>query len=318
MGQSSIVSTATSFELIITHAGLTPVHYVDIAQCLSIINRRSYRQGMNYAVQSIEVFAGDGANMSIGIIPTTWVADNATTKAFESWKDQRAEVLKEQPSLKAKWSDFKIFLDSAHAALGVAGNETPVDIVGNGFNLGTWDISQYVCPLPGADQADAGDASEVTFHVVGDHIPTGNFDPSSSTSVGLVKAYAASRALPLAPDPATEGQYVTGFYNVNALPDEMQEDVMANVADRNSFPPYDVNDYPGGDTNAPTAQWVDTLILNNYGDASAQFSDSSPPFVAPFGLLRFYIDNSEEDNALIIRVNCVPGNYKGVLAERGV
>ncbi len=317
MGQSSIVSTTTKIAFKYTMNPLAPTKYVDLAQCLSIINRRSYRQGMNYAVAGIEAISVQGGRVAVSIVPTTWIADNATTKAFASWKEQRAEVLKEQPSLKAKWSDFKIFMDATHSTAGVAANLTPYDGVGL-YNLGEWDASQYVVPLPGADQAAAGDAKEVTFHVTGNHTPAATFEVASTTSVGLIKAYAASRALPLAPDPATEGQYISGFYNVNSLPDELSEDVMANVADRNDNPPYDLNDYPGGDTNAPYPQFVDTMIVRDWGDATQYSSDTVGPFIAPLGLVRFNFADFTEDSDVIVILNLVPGSYKGVLAERGL
>ncbi len=318
MGQSSIVSTSTRIEFGIQYNPLAPRYYFDLAQCLSIVNRRSYRQGMNYAIGSIEVFGDNSGTVAIQTVPHTWVADNATTKAFEAWKDQRAEVLKEQPSLKAKWSDFKIYLDATHAQAGVVGNITPVDASGNPYVLGEWDSSQYVTPLPGAAQALTGDANEVTFHVVGDHIPAGNFDPSTSTSVGLIKAYAASRARVLAPDPVPVGQYISGFYNVDSLPDETQQDVMSNVANHNDEPPYSVPDYPGGDIQAPTPEFVDALIVRNWGDASTFSSDTSRSFVAPLGLVCLNINGFEVDSALTVLVNLVPGDYKGVLAERGL
>jgi hypothetical protein len=318
MGQSSIVSTTTKLEYGITYNPLAPRHYIDLAQCLSIVNRRSYRQGMNYAVASIEVFAATGGNVAVQTIPHTWVADNATTKAYEAWREQRAEVLKEQPSLKARWSDFKLFMDATHSTAGVAGNMIPHDASGIAYNVGEWDASQYVVPLPGADQAAAGDAKEVTFHVTGNHTPAGTFEVATTTSVGLIKAYAASRALPLAPDPATEGQYISGFYNVNSLPDELSEDVMANVADHNDNPPYDLNDYPGGDANAPTPEFIDGLIVRNWGDASQSSSDTCGPFIAPFGLICLNINQFTADTSITVLVNLVPGKYKGILAERGV
>lgn len=319
MGQSSIVSTST--KIVFEHEidGASDTVYADIAQCLSIINRRSYRQGMNYAVGGIEAISLKGGRVAVSIIPTTWVADNATTKAFESWKDQRALALKNEPSLKAKWSDFKIFMDATHSTAGVAGNITPWDGVG-AYTLGDWDASQYVTPLPGADQAAAGDAKEVTFHVVGDHTPAGTFEVATTTSVGLIKAYAASRSVPLAPDPATQGQYSSGFYNVNSVPDEMQEDVMDNVVQHNDNPPYTILKYPGSELNAPYPQWVDTMIVRNWGDDTAGMysNDSMGPFVAPLGLLRFNLAGFSEGDKVILVVDLVPGNYKGILAERGL
>ncbi len=229
MGQSSIVSTTTKMMFKIVHNPLVISQTIDLAQCLSIVNRRSYRQAMNYAVAQIEVFSADGANVAVFTVPPTWIADNATTKAFETWKDQRAEVLREQPSLKAKWSDFKIFLDDIHSTAGVAGNLTPVDGKEDLYLLGEWENSQYVLPLPGASQVAEGDAQEVKFHVVGNHVPAGLFD-THTTSVGLIKAYAASRARVLSPDPVQVGQYISGFYNRDSMLDELSEDVMDNVS----------------------------------------------------------------------------------------
>ncbi len=316
MAQSSIVSTNPKIILSITHNPLSPTNYVDLAQCLSIVNRRSYRQAMNYAVASVEVFASTGGRVFVFSIPTTWVADNATTKAFEAWKDQRAEVLKEQPSLRAKWADFKIFMDSAHATAGVANNLTPNDGV-SPYLLGEWQHSEIVVPVPGADQLVEGTAQEVSLHVVGNHIPAADFD-TSTTSVGLIKAYVASRARVLAPDPVPVGQYLSGFYNRDSLPDEMSQDVMSNVANRNDEPPYDIDDYPGGENNAPINQFVDIMIVRNWGDATQYSSDSMGSFVAPFGLLSIHANAFDENDVITVIINCVPGKYKGILAERGV
>ncbi len=339
MAQSSIASTVDKlfFAFVPEEGETSGTYFIDIAQCLSIVNRKSYRQGMNYAVENMSFkYAplGDPQEekfMSIVVskVPTTWCADNATTKAFASWMEQRDSVLKEQPSLKAKWSDFKIFLDADHATAGVGDNLIPlasiVDSCGESneeFVKGEWDMSQFVTPLPGADQAASGDAHELVFHVVGDHIPAGDFTKSTA-SVGLIKAYAASRALPLTPDPHTEGQYVTGFYNIQQSEDEKSQDIMANVADRNDNPPYSTSEYPGSDTNAPFAQIVKKLYPSNYGsttNGSMTVSiDNTGSFLAPFGLIR--IDTCALSSALdyiILEMDLVPGKYKGILAEKGV
>ncbi len=316
MGQSSIASIDTKMLFNFTTTGLNNDQYIDLAQCLSIVNRRSYRQGMNYAVSSIEFYAASGGQVAVYKVPTTWVADNATTKAFEAWRKQRAEVLEEQPSLKAKWSDFKIFMDATHSTATSSGNLTPYSPAG-AYVKGDWDSSQFVIPLPGADQANAGDAQEVHMHIVGDHTPTGNFD-ASTTSVGLIKAYAASRALVLAPDPVQEGQYLTGFYNIQQSDDEKSQDIMDNVSNKNDSPPYSLIEYPGSDTNAPGPLYQDLAILNDFGDDNAWSKTTVSGFLVPFGLLKLVHNLFETDTNVTCIVNMVPGNYKGVLAEKGV
>ncbi len=317
MAQSSIVSTDT--QIAIFHLNENPLVtelYVDIAQCLSTINRRSYRQGMNYAVASIEMFSSDGCRIGVSTLPTTWVCDNATTKAFEAWKDQRAEVLREQPSLKAKWSDFKVFMDSAHSTLGVVANLTPRDASGNLYLLGDWDPSEYVIPVTGGSGGPAS-AQEVVMHVVGNHLPAGAFS-NSVTSAGLIKSYANSRAQIMAPNPVDPPGDTTNMYIRTTSHDEMAADIMQNTHDKNDNPPYDIEDYPGGDLNAPTVQWHDTLIVRDWGDSTQFSSDTMGPFVAPFGLLKFNLYDVDPDQGVSIVIRCVPGKYKGILAERGV
>lgn len=340
MAQSSIASTVHklwfAFLPQTIEAPFFGTYFIDVAQCLSVVNRRTYRQGMNYAVANMSfkyapiapAIPATFTSIEISKIPTTWVADNATTKAFETWKKQRAEVLEDQPSLKAKWADFKLFMDSDHVHVGTAGNLKPlsqiVDSCG-GTNIeylpGEWQHSEVVVPVPGADQLVEGTAQEVSLHVVGNHIPAADFD-GLTTSVGLIKAYAASRARVLAPDPVPQGQYLSGFYNRDSLPDEMSQDVMSNVANRNDEPPYDLDDYPGGDLQAPFAQLVKKVYPSNFGSttntASVSTADSGS-FVCPFGLVR--IDTcgfSSATDYVIVEMDIVPGSYKGVLAEKGV
>jgi len=316
MAQSSIASTCDKMLFTWNHSTLAPYQYVDIAQCLSIINRRMYRQGMNYAVGSVEVYCATAGRLEVNIVPRTWVADNATTKAFENWKDQRAEVLKESPSLKAKWSDFKIFLDPAHATAGVAGNLTPVDSEGDPYSLGEWNASEFVIPVTGGS-GGLGLAQEVTMHIVGDHIPAGAFN-NAVTSAGLIKSYADSRSYVLAPDPVQPPGYNTNMYIRESSHDEMAADIIQNVTNHNDNPPYDNDHYSGGDTNAPEPEFVDTAIISNYGDSSAFSKGVIGSFIAPLGLLKFQGLSFDEDAVISVVVNLVPGNYKGILAEGGL
>lgn len=314
MASSKIASTCDKMLFAWNHNPLAPDNYVDIAQCLSIVNRRMYRQGMNYAVGSIEFYSVQGGRVEVDIVPRTWVADNATTKAFEAWKDQRAEVLKESPSLKAKWSDFKIFLDPQHVTNGVGLNLTPVDSNGGPYALGEWNESQFVVPITGGS---TGTAQEVTMHVVGDHIPAGAF-ASTTTSASLIKSYADSRAIILAPDPVQPGGYDTNMYIRESSHDEMSADLISNVSDKNDNPPYDRTLYPGGATNAPEPEYVQEAIISNYGDSSVFSKGVIGSFIAPLGLLKITGKSFDPDNTISMVINLVPGNYKGILAEGGL
>lgn len=119
MAQSKAASTSTKlfFEFLPEDGGTSGTYFIDIAQCMSMTQRKSFRQGMNYAVENMSFkYAPTAApqpgvftSIEVSSIPKTWVADNSTTRAYLAWMEQRREVLKEQPSLKSAWSDFKLF-----------------------------------------------------------------------------------------------------------------------------------------------------------------------------------------------------------------
>ncbi|AXH79599.1 MAG: hypothetical protein [Circular genetic element sp.] len=311
MAQSPLASTVN--KLYIDFNNFTGEQYVDLAQCLSLVNRRFYRQGMNYAVENIKFYANNGGSINCYKVPTTWVADNATTKAFENWKEQRAEVLKESPSLKARWSDFKIFLDAQHVALGMAGNLVPA---GTSTLTADWEASEFVVPITGGS-GGLGNAQEVTMHVVGDHLPPGPFN-NSVTSASLIKSYADSRSIILAPDPVQPPGYNTNMYIRESSHDEMAADIIQNVTNFNDNPPYDLDDYPGGDTLMPYPQVFDAALLNNLGDSFSYSTYNTGPFIAPLGLLRFDPVTFDPETQIFMEITLAPGAYKGILAERGV
>jgi hypothetical protein len=156
------------------------------------------------------------------------------------------------------------------------------------------------------------------MHVVGDNIPNGNFTVGK-TSFSLIEAYANSRRTEQNPDPSTTGvSETTNPYATLSIPDSLFQDVAENLVDNNDLAPYVMNEYPGGAIQAPVLQYFDDLRLNNFGDATQFSSDMTSSLVVPFGLLRLQFSNMNEGDSVAIVINCVPGSYKGVLAERGV
>lgn len=318
MASSKIASTCDKLLFAFAHNPLAQDNYVDIAQCLSIVNRRMYRQGMNYAIGSIEFYARDGGFIEINSVPRTWVADNATSRGFFAWSAQRREVLKEQPSMKSRWSDFKVFLDPQHVTNGVLGNLTPIDSDGNPYALGEWIPSEIVFPVDGGAGGTTA-ANQQTMHVVGNNIPAGNFQVNSGTSFSLIEAYANSRRTLQDPDPSTTGvSETTNPYATLSVPDAMYQDVAENLIDNNNSPPYDNDLYPGGELNAPVAEFVDSAIVSNYGDSTVFSKAVVGGFVAPLGLLKISSRDFEADESISMIINLVPGNYKGILAEGGL
>ena len=61
--------------------------YIDLSQCASLVNRRFYRQGLNWAVNSIKVMSGGFEGIvATHSLPNTWVMSNAWEKSFRAWQ----------------------------------------------------------------------------------------------------------------------------------------------------------------------------------------------------------------------------------------
>jgi hypothetical protein len=337
MASSNIASTNNKF-----HFQFVPnnpeerkgTYYIDIAQVLSMTQRRAYRQGMNYAVQDMRfIYApvgpplmGEITTIDVSRAPCSWMTDNATTMAYMHWMEQRREAIKDMPSLKAKWSDFKVYLDAEHSIAGLTKNLVPAFTLQNtcGVSLktflqGEWDVSQLVFP---EDVSTNSPAVEKTMHIVGNMEPPGNFDRVTTQSIGLVMSYAQSRANVLAPDPDTQSGFATSPYADLAMHDNMAELAVTNVAENNDEPPYSLLEYPGADANAFTPELVKRLYPSNFGSSTDSISVSiaqTGPFVSPFGLIKIETCGLSTGYDFInVELTLVPGSYKGILAERGV
>ena len=60
------------------------LYYIDIAQCLSLMNRRFYRQGMQYVVNDMEVISDGVSELLVYRLPHTWVVASAWEKCMRN------------------------------------------------------------------------------------------------------------------------------------------------------------------------------------------------------------------------------------------
>lgn len=292
------------------------VSYVDIAKDLSMVNRRLYRQGYAYAIQEIQVALMPGMKVTdvwqgaFSVIPNSYIAHNAWKKAFHTWKDMQDEYMDGMGErLKGKWADFKIYLDDSHAG---GTTLTPVAGDGGAYSTGEWIYSNFVYD-------DAGTTRSPTIHMIG--------TSTDDSAIGLIEAYGDSRNYVIS-GPGNPSEMATGFYaqfhGVGDIDDELGND----LRDDNDLPPYDQDDYPGGHSNADTAQLVRLAAVS----ASESIS-LVPGFVAPCGLIRISTNEahtvdgggSQSDAAgstyafgtaatALIGITVAVGPYRGVLA----
>lgn len=280
----------------------------DLSQISSIVNRRFYRQGINWAVAGFKVFSTAAGAFTIGKIPNTWVAANAWKKAFEAWNRQQKEALAESggQSAAAAFRDFKIHMDTAHVAAGFSANLLPIDLTGTAALTGEWEASQIVIPH---GTGVGGTTVERQLHMVGV-----NFNGSDSR--GIIEGYADSRAYPQSPDPVSpaldnNNNWLSKMFDNG----ETFSDVLDNATDKNDNLPYNQVNYPGGEGNFSGLEYHDVAQLVNYSAGNNVGVQTLKGGNFPCGLVRFNWTPATPAN-VVIQINLVPGSHRGYLCEK--
>ena len=258
--------------------------YIDIAQSMSIVNRKLYRQqglwhvhgACTYADVNVPGAPSIGVPYTVAIsgAPRTWVTRNALVKAFEKWKDQQKLAYDAtSPSVKPKWQDFKVWLNDNHRLNGsliptsghMFGGDDP-------YTAGEWVHSKIVWEEVGAGGTIS--KREPELHIVGPN--------NGDTSAGLIVNYGDSRALVQSPDPVTPGAIADNLYSnsEDAIDDQVQN-IMENIKVDNDEPPYDQVTYPGGSNNGNEPLLYSFAANSNTGKRKLALNG----FAAPNGLL---------------------------------
>ena len=295
---------------------------IDLSQVASIVNRRFYRQGINWAVAGFKVISPGNAigSLSIAQLPNTWVMSNAWEKSMRTWTKMNREALAETESVRPKFLDFKIYADSTHHTAGYGANLLPIDFAGATATAGEWEPSKVVVPL--TDGTDNAFSREMI--AVGPNYP-GN-GASGLQALSLVEGYAASRGLPdvLSPNAPGDAASVNGLTPQNWMAaifnegTDQDDHVMDDMISENNIAPYPFeNDgvnadtmYPGGANQLATLQYHDSAIISatTIGGVTTLKGGNFP-----CGLIR--IASTIDTPGTILQINLVPGNHRGYLCE---
>jgi hypothetical protein len=291
--------------------------YIDIAQCLSKVNRKLYRQGKVYYVDKVtwlaDVTGNDKAKISLITLPNNWVCKNAYTKSYHLWRDMQKNVLEDNPSVQGKWADYKVYFDQAHFSGGTvpAGpnlNLDPMDASGVAVLDGEWSMSTFVAPQHDVDPATGIElaADEYQAHMLGDTLGSSG----AFTSVGIILGYQDTRAQvqaePLVPADMS-ASWMTELTDVGGQDPELAQ----VIEDQNDNAPYSMVSYPG-----VTANFDGGILKTQLACTSASaviWSQLNYP--VPLGLLKVnigQIGGAGQKGTLII--DLVPGDYSGTMA----
>lgn len=300
-----------TFATVTTGTGVTLRSYIDLSQCASILARRFYRQGLNWGIAGIKVTSSQPGFVAVHKIPNTWVASAAWHKTFALWNKQMNDTLEEggNESLRARFSDFKVYADVPHRSAGFPGNLLPVDSLGAPALPGEWDSSHVVLPQTSPDGSGTLiEPTEFTLHMVG---------ANSATSKGVIEGYASSRSFPQSPDPVGPSASSANNWMSSMFDDgSANPEILDNAENENDNLPYNQTEYPGGSGQLVGLEWHDfaqiyaTSATTNVGITRLKGGNF------PCGLIAVdWTPGGDNAANLAIQIDMIPGSHRGYLAE---
>lgn len=314
--------------------------FIDISQVASLVNRRFYRQGLNWAVAGMKIKNVTGtsnATITVSKLPNTWIMSNSWEKSFRTWAEMQNKALEMDESVRPRFNDFKIYADAEHHNLGSIANllPRPADAAGTFATPGDWDYS--VIRVPDSSKVDPTSTGFDIEREVNtfDLIATGQSYPgvspvTTNDAVSLIEGYAASRALPNIADPNTPADardsggttpenWMSAIFNEGLVQDS---EILSDLQTRNEIAPYPFeNDgtsidtmYPGG------ANQLSGLALHDFCDFTST-TISGTNYIKggnfPCGLIRIdsFTPAGAETQSFSMTLDLVPGTHRGYMAE---
>jgi hypothetical protein len=299
--------------------------YIDLSQVASLVNRRFYRQGINWAVAGFKFSSLKAGTVNVFRLPNTWVMSNSWEKSFRAYMRMNKEALEENESVRPRFLDFKVFADAQHHAAGRAANLLPRAASGLPALAGEWEMSKAIIPFGPSSPANT---NEVEFIATGVSYPGAG--ASGLDAVSLIEGYAASRGLPEINDPnvpddssdasgSTPENWITAMFNEGT---DQDSEVLADMLVQNNKAPYPFeNDgvsvdtmYPGGANQLAGLVWHDLVTIYEANAVNGIGIQRAKGGNFPCGLI--CIDHTPAEPAnLVIQIDHVPGNHRGYLCE---
>lgn len=290
------------------HTGTTEdFHYIDIAACLSAMNRRLYRQGRMYHIANASVHDSSAdVEVRFTTIPNTWTSARAWKLAYDAWRSQVREALDEMadeaPNPEGKWADFKVFMSNDHKD--DVDKAKPQDCEGNDlvmYGAGTDNEWSYTNVQT---RVDATAYENLNFVMCGAH------NIATNGEIGVIKAlediWAQQAYEPTLPAGFDESP-ILGMH----IGTTSNEEVLDAIMDENDQPPYSYLDMVGTDDNLPKPLTARECSITTSHNEMAYVGG----FPVPLGLLCVETKSGSDGNTVGVCLELVPGPYKGVASE---
>ena len=313
-GRYQKFETRLFYEFDVTHNSQDSV-YIDVAQSLSLINRKLVRQGQVFKIKGMNAWSrdsdADAMHCSVAALPRTWVMFNAYKKARSLWNQMNLQAIDAlgEGNL-PKYYDFKVFFDVEHfdnhhnsSGGDLTTNLYPKDGDENAFSaLGEWVYSKY--------ETTATTPLEMNIHMLGTHAnadgtatgASGRSLPNDQGSIGAILAYQQSRGA------AFTDQDMAGLdQNIDVdspfaqlfAGDPTHQEILTDLDVDNDGPPYGA-DYPGG-IQHPEGTFIGHGWIDGGNASKVGRRFTIPTFEAPLGLVKLdlNINGAAEDTSSV-------------------
>jgi len=295
--------------------GEDQTEYIDLAECLSLVNRQAFRQGYVYLVESFSWSGAGGAPgpMHMRCLPTSWTVYQSWKKAKRLWDKMNREGSKGLGrNAYPAYHDFKVFFDAAHYVghTSISSNLLPRDGGGVLFsNVGRqWGYSQYVASTSGG----ASPPSEMSSHMLGDDSAVANGGLATDGSNAIIQMYGDTRITVGESEPELPGDASDSWATELLDTGEVSPDIIQHLEGLNDSPPYaraldaeggDNPIYVGGSESGQTGH--DLIRLEPIATETVY----GPGGEVPLGLLA--VAGLQTGT---LTVHLAPGAYKGIAA----
>jgi len=290
--------------------------YIDLGECLSLVNRKLFRQGYVYVIESLSWQHAAGLEVQLRSLPTSWTVYNSWKKAYRLWNKMNREAAQGLGrNAYPAYHDFKVFYNSDHYVTyaGVASNLLPVDGNRNLFsNVGReWVYAQYVESTQGGAVA----ASEHATHMLGSNSAVANGLLSTEGSNAIIQMYGDTRITVGEQEPDLPGDASTSWATTLLDTGEVSQDIVNHLEGHNDAPPYaraldaeggDNPIYVGGSESGVSGHRLATM------EPIGGETIYAPGGEAPLGLLQ--VTGGGDGDSGILTINLALGPYNGVMA----
>lgn len=290
---------------------------IDISQCVSMLSRKRYRQGLEWAVSGIRVNSPQAIGITVATLPQTWSCAQAWKTGFRAWRKMNAEAERDMTvDNEARYMDYKIFFDKNHSDSGEP--QWAPNLLPYGASPAApaavydWNYSEYHWP----DDSDMAGATRLV-HMIG--------DDQGAVSIGLIHNYANLRARPMVDDPNVpelgSGSVFTSLFDDGGDSDA----VLVDISQMNDDPPYytgidptEEEYYPGGKNYRNDWYSWQISVTNVYNSGSGNSGNGFiPGFTAYAGLVRLYLYSGAGSvvQNIGLYLDLLPGPHDGYMAR---